>query len=89
MADLVTLSEAKAFIRVLHEDEDDLIALLISAASEAVQDVASGWDGVGEAPDRLKLAALARVAETFDNRTSLEPGKGELPMLTPLRVLEV
>lgn len=89
MADLVTLPETKLFLRVTGDAEDGTIALLIASASEAVQDAASGWDGVGETPARLKLAVLARVAETFDNRTSVEAGKGELPMLTPLRTLEV
>jgi len=90
MADpLVTLEEAKAHLRVLSDDEDTLIALYIGAASDAVRDVASDWDGEGEVPDRLKLAVLARVAIMFDNRESVQSGAGELPMLTPLRTLEV
>ena len=89
MADLVTLAEAKAHLRVLNDHEDDLIALYIASASEAVRDVAEGWDGEEPVPDRLKLAVLTRVAIMFDNRGSVEAGKGELPMLTPLRKLEV
>ena len=89
MADLVTLSETKAYLRVDHSDDDTTIALLIAAASDAVRDVATDWDGEGDVPDRLKVAVLSRVAITYDERTSVEPGAGELGMLTPLRTLEV
>jgi len=89
MSDLVTLAEAKLHLRVTHDDEDTAIAMMIAAASEAVLDVATGWDGEGDAPVRLKLAVLTRVAVMFDTRDSIEAGKGELPMLTPLRKLEV
>lgn len=88
MVDLVTLDEAKMFIRVDHSDDDAMIAMMIAAASDAVADVATGWDGEGDVPDRIKLAVLARVGQLYD-KMSLEGGDGELGMLTPLRTLEV
>jgi len=88
MVDLVSLDEAKMFIRVEHTDDDAMIAMMITAASDAVTDVATGWDGEGVVPDRMKLAVLARVGQLYD-KMSLEGGKGELAMLTPLRTLEV
>jgi uncharacterized phage protein (predicted DNA packaging) len=90
MADpLVTLDEAKLYLRVDGSDEDSTIELLVAAASDAVRDVASDWDGTGDVPDRMKLATLARVAVAFDTRTSAEPGAGEMAVLSPLRTLEL
>lgn len=89
MTDLVTIEEAKAHCRIDDDSEDALLVSYIGAASAAVRDVATGWDGTGDAPDRVKLAVLARVAVMFDNRSSTEAGRGELPMLTPLRTLDL
>ena len=86
---LVSLCVAKAHLNIIHDDDDALIETYLRAASDAVRDVATDWDGEGDVPDRIKLAVLARVAVMFDNRSSLEPGKGELPLLTPLRTLEL
>ena len=89
MSDLVTLAEAKAHCRVLDEDEDDLFALYIATASEAVRDIATDWDGTGDVPARIKLAVLSRVAIMFEGRDIAEGAKGEDRLLLPLRKLEV
>jgi len=92
--ELVLLDEAKVHLRIDHDEEDALIQEMVWAASEAVKDVASDvdWDEYNppfDVPYRLKLAVLTRVARMYDDRHSMEAGKGELPMLTPLRKLEV
>lgn len=89
MPDIVTLSEAKDHLRILHDDDDTNIELLIASATESVLDIASGWDGVGEVPARLKLAVLARVAHAFDDRGSVEAGRGEDRLVLPLRALDL
>ncbi|WP_103729930.1 head-tail connector protein [Novosphingobium sp. HII-3] len=89
MADIVTLDEAKAWLRVLHDHEDALILLLVAAASEAVLETADGWDGTGEVPDRLKLACLARLAVAYDDRVNVSAGTGEDRLVQPFRVLAI
>ncbi|HEX8553165.1 MAG TPA: head-tail connector protein [Sphingomonas sp.] len=86
---LVTLPEAKQFLRVDHDEEDATITLLIGAASEAVLTMADGWTITDPVPDRLKLAVLTRVAIAFDNRDSVKAGDGEVHLIGPLRVLGV
>ncbi|WJY17494.1 head-tail connector protein [Alteriqipengyuania flavescens] len=89
MPDLVTLAEAKEFIRVMADDEDATIAILVSSASDAVRAVADAWDGVGEVPPRLKLAVLSRVAVAFDERTDVRAALGEDRLIGPYRSLSV
>lgn len=89
MPDIVTLDETKLFLRVDHDEEDTIIVTMIKAATEAVRDVAEGWDGVGLAPARLKMAVLTRVAIMFDDRASVAPGAGEDRLLLPLRAMEL
>lgn len=89
MADLVTLSEAKEYIRVESEDDDGTITTLIEAASDAVADYADAWDGTGDVPARIKLAVLARVAAAYDNRETLSEAKGEHTLVLPYRTLDL
>lgn len=89
MADLVTLEEAKEFIRVMADDEDATIGILVSAASEAVRAIADGWDGEGDVPPRLKLAVLSRVAVAFDERADVRAALGEDRLIGPYRALSV
>jgi len=89
MAEIVTLAEAKDFCRVIHNDEDATIAIMVAAATDAVAEYASAWDGEGEAPARLKLAVLTRVAASFDNRDQVPDGKNERGLIQPLRVLDL
>src|SRR3546814_13560562 len=63
MADLVTLNEAKLYLRVDGDDEDDTNALLIAAASDAVRDVATGWDGEGDVPEIGRASGRERVCQ--------------------------
>lgn len=88
MSDLVTLEEAKLHLRVTHDAEDTAIAMMIAAASEAVRDIVAEID-TEEVPVRAKLAVLTRVAIMYDNRESMEPGKGELLTLATLRTLDI
>ena len=88
MTGLVTLDEARLYCRIDATDEDAALLLMIAAASEAVRDVVAEIDP-DNVPARVKLAVLSRVAVMFDNRDSSEAGKGEMPLLTPLRTLEV
>lgn len=89
MPDIVTLPETKLFLRVDHDDEDSIIDMMIAAATDAVRDVAQEWDGAGDAPARVKMAVLSRVATMFDNRTSVAAGAGEDRLLLPFRSLEL
>lgn len=89
MTEIVTLAETKAYLHVDSSAEDATIGMLIAAATEAVLEVADAWDGEGDVPNRLKLAVLARVATTFDNRASVRAGDGEDRLVLPLRKLDV
>lgn len=89
MSDLVTLDEAKAYIRVMHNHEDGIISLMVAAASKAVIAVADAWDGTGEVPAQLKMAVLARVGILFDERYSVRGAEGEDRFVSPFRVIGI
>lgn len=89
MPDLITLDEAKTYLRVDDDGEDSLIATLIRAASDAVSAYADAWDGTGDVPALLKLAVLTRVTAAYDNREALTEPKGEHAYILPYRTLDL
>ena len=89
MADIVTLDEAKAWLRVSGDDEDSTIALLIASVSETVGELADLWDGTGEVPNRLKLAVLARLTVAFETRIDVRAGLGEDRLIAPLHRIQI
>ena len=89
MTALVTLDEAKLWLRVMHDEEDTTIGLLIGAASEAVLEMADGWTPEAPVPERLRLAVLARVAIGARHLLPVVERDGEAQLIGPLRMLEV
>ena len=68
MTDLITLDEAKAFLRVDHTEEDDLIEQLIATATETALAHADGLDEGDPVPEIVRTSALLHVARLFDGR---------------------
>lgn len=89
MIEIVTLAEAKLFVRVEHDEEDALLTTMIAAATETALAVADAWDVTATPPARLKLAVLAHVARAYDGREGVDAPEGNGRLLAPLRVLGV
>lgn len=81
MSDPVSLSEAKAFLRVTHDAEDDVISMLLEAAKCRVEDVVGV--GVDEAPVRLSVLYL--VAQAYSGRGEVEDVGAVEAWLAPYR----
>ncbi|UDF03232.1 head-tail connector protein [Asticcacaulis sp. AND118] len=85
MSDPVSLTEAKLFLRVSHDDEDTLIATFIAAAVARLE-TALGLTLDEASPAPLRLAVLDLVARAYETRgeggVSLE---GLEPWITPYR----
>lgn len=69
----VTLEEAKTYLRVTTNDEDDLIQNLISAAEKQVQDITRQSDEEFMANEekaliRIRIAVLYTVAYLYEHR---------------------
>ena len=72
----VSMAEAKAFLRVTHDAEDELIALLIDAARKRVEGE-TGLTLTSTSPAALRLAVLMLTLRAY------ERGEDEMP-LTPV-----
>lgn len=69
----VTLDEAKTYLRVSSNDEDELIKALIASAEKLVQDIARFPDEEWEANEenvliRIRIAILYAVAYLYEHR---------------------
>lgn len=71
----VSLTEAKLFLRVEHDAENDLIQTLIDAARARVEsDIGLSLDSTSPAPLRLAVLMLVlRAFERGDRDMSLQP----------------
>lgn len=89
MSNLVTLAEAKDYLRVEDDWEDATIAMLIEAASAAVIEYADAWVPSDQVPARIKLAVLVRVASSYCTRESIGDAIGEPGLISPYRTLSL
>ena len=67
------MAEAKAFLRVTHDAEDELIALLIDAARKRVEGE-TGLTLTSTSPAALRLAVLMLTLRAY------ERGEDEMPI---------
>lgn len=85
----ITLAEAKAFLRVGDDAEDDLVQLLIDAAVGRVE-AATGSILTEASPASLRLCLLMLVAHGFEHREAGEAPIGLIePWLAPYRVVRL
>lgn len=64
---IITVEEAKAHLRIQHDEEDDLIANLIAQGQAAAEDFCR-VRFKGRAPEPVRLAILLFVSHYYENR---------------------
>ncbi len=89
MADPVSLTEAKLFLRVSHDAEDTLIATLL-AAGQARLEAITGLTMDETSPAPLRLCLLYLLAQTYSNRGEVIDDPEGLEMwLAPYREVRI
>lgn len=90
MADpIITLNEAKAYLRVTDDWEDTLILHLIATASESALAHADGLQPGDAVPESVRTAALIHVARLFDTRHNEEQPVASLTLANRYRRWDV
>jgi uncharacterized phage protein (predicted DNA packaging) len=84
MPEPITLSDTKNFLRVEHDDDDTLIAALITTARLQVEAVTSLELDNPSAPEPLKHAIRLLTAHWYENRALTAEASGQVPL--PLTV---
>lgn len=69
---MISLADAKAYIRVDHDEEDVLIERLIAAAGNHLQSIGVNMDA-NPVPPSVELAQLLLIGHFFGNREATCP----------------
>ena len=90
---MLTLYEAKAHLRIDHNDEDELLQAYMDAAEQSVADYI-GIELPAAMPAPVRAAILLRVADLYENREavtdrSLYDNPTFARLLAPYRSLSV
>jgi uncharacterized phage protein (predicted DNA packaging) len=88
----LSLTEAKQFLRVEHDADDELIAALISAARSAVELATRRTLAAPDIPAPLLQAIRLLLAQSYEHRDQVRPDA--LPetvaaLVAPFRVLSI
>lgn len=68
---IVTLNELKAHLRILTNDEDTLLTMLIEQATTAASDYCRvDWTEADEVPETVRLAVLLMASHFYEYRDS-------------------
>ena len=84
----VSMAEAKAFLRVTHDAEDDLIALLIDAARRRVEGE-TGLSLTSTSPAALRLAVLMLTLRAYERGEDKMPIAPVEAWIAPYRVVRL
>lgn len=68
---IVTVDELKAHLRILTDDEDDLLSSLLAQAQEAASDYCRiDWTSALSVPETVRLAVILMAAHFYEYRDS-------------------
>lgn len=81
---ILDVEEAKSYLRVETDTDDDLIGSIISASEKLVQDISRlDDDGMDENNSKVRMAVLYAAAYLYEHREEADHGK----LLLSLRAL--